>query len=163
MQFRKHPERWIKHLISAPFIYGIFFPTVILDIFLEIYHRICFPLYGIKCLKRSDYIIIDRHKLKYLSFIEKLNCIYCGYMNGFFSYLLDIGGETERYWCGIHHDKQVAKCGATHQEDFLPYNKKNEFLNFVNTHSRHENRLASWLLVFVAVLVVALILFKISK
>jgi len=160
MQFRKHPDRWIKHFISVPFIYSMVIPAIILDIFLEVYHRICFPLYGIAYVKRSSYIYLDRHKLSYLSVIEKINCTYCGYVNGLFGYAVAIGGETEKYWCGITHESRREKYQPDHHKDFLPYNDKNAFLNFVNTHSRHENRLADWLLLFVGVLIVAWILFK---
>lgn len=161
MEFRKHPERWIKHLISAPFIYSVFFPVLLLDIFLEIYHRVGFVLYGINYVKRSEYIAIDRHKLSYLSGVEKINCMYCGYVNGFFAYAVAIAGETEKYWCGIHHDKKNKKLKHTpkHHKKFLDYNKKREFFDFVNTHSRQENRLASWLLVFVIFLFIVYILF----
>lgn len=71
----------VRHLLSAPFIYAPFPFLVILDLVIEIYHRICFKLYRLPYVKRSDYIIIDRHKLAYLNLIEKINCCYCGYGN----------------------------------------------------------------------------------
>ena len=46
----------------------IIIPVALADILVEIYHRICFPLYGMAYVKRSQYIrITDREKLPYLS------------------------------------------------------------------------------------------------
>lgn len=103
--------RYLKHIISTPFILGVFPFLVLLDIAVEIYHRICFPLYNIKYVKRSNYIIIDRHKLKYLSLKQKFFCVYCGYANGLFAYVSNIAFETENYWCKIKHNtyKGVSK------------------------------------------------------
>jgi hypothetical protein len=78
-------------------------PAVILDICLEIYHRICFPLYWIELVKRSDYFIFDRHHLSYLNWIEKLNCLYCSYFNNLVAYTREIAWRTEKYWCPIKH------------------------------------------------------------
>lgn len=95
MQCKKHPERWLRHLISVPFIYALIIPLVILDIFLEIYHQICFPLYGIKKFKRSEYIKLDRHKLKYITTLERVYCAYCSYANGLMNYARMIIAATE--------------------------------------------------------------------
>ena len=57
-----------------------------IDLLLEIYHRICFLLYKLPYVKRSTYIKIDRQKLSYLNWLEKLNCMYCSYANGLFHY-----------------------------------------------------------------------------
>lgn len=94
-----------QHYVSTPFICGMIVPFVILDICLEIYHRICFPLFGIPYVKRTKYIKIDRHRLNYLNGAEKLFCAYCGYGNGLLHYASIIVGRTERYWCGIRHKR----------------------------------------------------------
>ena len=94
----------LRFIISAPFIYGVFFPMVIFDLVIEIYHQVCFRLYGIPRVKRSDYIIIwDRAKLSKLNWIQKFNCVYCGYANGFIAYAQEIAARTEKFWCGIQH------------------------------------------------------------
>ena len=59
----------LRHTLSLPFIYAPFVGFVILDIIVEIYHHVCFPLYNIPLVKRSDYILIDRHHLSYLKLI----------------------------------------------------------------------------------------------
>ena len=130
MRHLLYKGRWLRHLISAPFIYAMIIPAVILDIFLEIYHRIAFPLYGIPIVKRSNYIKVDRYKLSYLSWIQKINCIYCGYVNGLFQYAAVIGGETEKYWCGIHHEPDKEFVTPSHHQDFLKYGDRKEFEEF---------------------------------
>lgn len=100
----------IRHVLSIPFIYGMIIPVVILDIFLTVYQFFAFPLYHIPKVKRSDYIIYDRRFLDYLNWIQKINCLYCSYVNGLFAYAVEIGARTERYWCPIK---------AAHKPHFL--------------------------------------------
>jgi hypothetical protein len=73
-----------------PFIYAMIIPAVILDIFLFIYQNICFRLYGIPLVKRSGYITSERKHLDYLNWIQKINCLYCSYVNGIFSFAVEI-------------------------------------------------------------------------
>jgi len=110
----------VRHLISAPFIYIMIIPFVVLDVFLELYHNICFPLYRIKKVKRSDYIVIDRHKLAYLNLMQKINCVYCGYGNGLMAYAKEIAGRTERYWCPIKHSREMPDPHSLYK-DFFAY------------------------------------------
>ncbi len=127
MDYLHHPSRSLRHLLSAPFIYIVIFPVVVLDLFLELYHRVCFPLYGLPYVRRSDYIRIDRQKLSYLSFMQKLNCMYCGYVNGFLAYAVAIAGATERYWCGIQHQKRKGFHAPQHHGNFLAYGDAKAF------------------------------------
>ncbi len=96
----------IRHIISMPFIYSIIIPAVILDIFLFIFQNICFRLYWIPLVKRSDFISTERKYLDYLNWIEKINCLYCSYVNGIFSFAVEIWWRTEKYWCPIKHAKK---------------------------------------------------------
>ncbi len=130
MRFKKE-NRSIRFLISAPFIYFAIFPLVILDIFVELFHRICFPLYGLAYVIRSNYILIDRQKLSYLSTSEKINCMYCGYANGLLNYVSEIAGVTESYWCGIKHADKDGFIPTKHQKDFLEYNNEEQFKMFL--------------------------------
>jgi hypothetical protein len=36
-----------RYLISTPFIYGMFLPSVVFHICIEVYHQVCFRLYSI--------------------------------------------------------------------------------------------------------------------
>ncbi len=97
----------VRHILSIPFIYGIFIPIVILDIFFFIYQQICFRLYWIPFVKRRDYIIYDRRFLDYLNIIQKINCIYCSYVNWLLAYVSEIAGRTETYWCPIKASRKL--------------------------------------------------------
>ena len=91
----------VRHFLSMPFIYGMIFPGMFLDICLFIYQQTAFRLYRIPLVKRSDYILFDRKHLSYLNLIQKINCLYCSYMNWLFSYAVEVWGRTEKYWCPI--------------------------------------------------------------
>lgn len=110
----------VRHLLSIPFIYVMIFPVWLLDIFLFIYQTFAFPLYRIPKVRRRDYIIYDRKFLSYLNVIQKVNCIYCTYVNGLFAYAVEIGARTERYWCPIKAAKHPR---ATHSfySEFADY------------------------------------------
>ncbi len=96
-------------ILSAPVIYAMVVPTMLMDLCLYIYQALCFPVYGIPKVKRSDHIVLDRHYLKYLNFIERLNCDYCSYFNGLSSYATEIAARTEQYWCPIKHASGKAR------------------------------------------------------
>jgi hypothetical protein len=131
MQYKKFPERKLRHLASVPIICGVGVPLVFLDIALEIYHRSCFPLYKIPYIDRSQYIRIDRHRLKYLTLAEKLGCAYCGYANGLLFYASRIAAETENYWCGVRHEKIKNLIKQNHHDEF-------NFLDFDDQESYVE-------------------------
>ena len=128
----KIPYKRLRQTLAFPFIWSVSLPLVVLDFFLEIYHHIAFPLYGIPIVKRSNYIKIDRQKLSYLSFADKINCMYCGYANGFAAYMVRIAGDTERYWCGIKHKEGKGYSPQPHQKDFLPYNDEQVYQDYIN-------------------------------
>lgn len=101
--FNAHP---LVALVS-PVIYAGIVPFVLLDIFVSIYQAVCFPVYGIVKIKRSDYFVFDRHHLAYLNALEKLNCAYCSYATGLVAYTREIVARTEQYWCPIKHARRV--------------------------------------------------------
>ena len=104
--------RWLReskprNLLSAPVIYSMIIPFVLLDAFITVYQWVCFPLYRIAKVQRDKYIVIDRHHLSYLNGIEQFNCVYCGYVNGLIAYAREIVSRTEQYWCPIKHARKV--------------------------------------------------------
>ncbi len=132
----------INNIISLPFIGILIVPFLFLDICVEIYHRLCFPLYGIPIVDRSKYLIFDRYKLDYLNNIQKTNCTYCAYINGLLKYITEIGAQTEIYWCSIKHSKKDA-IYPEHQKDFLEYGDAATFSNkykqnLTNLKNKHE-------------------------
>ena len=110
-----------------PFIYMMIVPLIFLDFLIEIYHRVCFFLYGIDYIKRGDYIKFDRHKLSYLTFLQKIHCTYCSYANGLLRYSSEIAANTEKYWCGIKHKPTDDFVEPKHHKDFAKYDDKEEF------------------------------------
>lgn len=106
------PINW-RYLFSTPFIYGMIVPAIIWHLSLEIYHQICFRLYGIPLVKPNEYFIYDRQLLSFLNPWEKINCYYCSYVNNLIRYSSEIGGRTERYWCPIKYFRRI---GKTHSQ-----------------------------------------------
>ena len=60
----------IRNIISAPVVYSLVIPFVLIDIWVSLYQAICFPIYRVKKVRRRDYIVFDRHHLAYLNVIE---------------------------------------------------------------------------------------------
>lgn len=117
-----------RHLISAPFVYSLIVPFVVLDMGLSLYQWICFPLYRIAKVRRRHYIIIDRHQLAYLNLIEKINCVYCSYGTGLLAYGLEIGARTEQYWCPIKHARKISGSHSRYAH-FLDYGDAESYLD----------------------------------
>ncbi|MFT6589714.1 MAG: hypothetical protein ACI9I0_000224 [Rhodoferax sp.] len=73
--------RWLiksrtQNLITRPISYSIVLPLMLLDLCVSFYQWSCLPIYGITKVRRSDYIVIDRHHLEFLNFIEKFHCTH---------------------------------------------------------------------------------------
>ncbi|HQM88235.1 MAG TPA: hypothetical protein PLC01_10355 [Methylotenera sp.] len=123
--------RWLitdrpQNLITGPIIYSMIVPLLITDLFITFYQLTCFPIYGIKKVKRSDYIIFDRQQLNYLNFIEKFHCTYCAYGTGMIAYISEIVARTEQYFCPIKHARKIL---GTHSRyaHFLEYGEADNY------------------------------------
>jgi len=123
----------ILKIITAPLVWFCIIPALFLDFVVMIFQLICFPVYKIPKVSRSDYIVLDRHSLKYLNVIEKVNCVYCGYFNGLMAFVLEVGGRAEQHWCPIKHARKI---GSTHSR----YNK---FLDYgdADSHKKEIERI----------------------
>jgi len=80
-------------ILSAPAIYALIIPLVLLDLFVAVYQAACFSVYGIPHLRRSDYLAFDRGQLAFLNALEKLNCEYCAYANGLLAYVREVASR----------------------------------------------------------------------
>jgi hypothetical protein len=136
---RSHPPT----VVVAPVIYGLIVPLLFLDLGLTVYQAICFPVYKINKVRRSDYIVSDRWHLSYLNFMEKFNCAYCAYANGLLAYGTEIASRTEQYWCPIKHARKMLGSTARAQR-FLAYGdgenyqqRLAEFRDALNADSGH--------------------------
>ncbi len=123
--------RWVvsyrpQNLITGPVIYAMILPLMMLDLCVSFYQWVCFPVYGVAKVKRSDYMVFDRHQLHYLNFIEKFHCTYCEYGNGLMSYMAEILARTEEYFCPIKHARKVLGTHARYKR-FLAYGDASDF------------------------------------
>lgn len=100
-------EAEAAHLLTAPVIYSLIVPLVILDLWVTSYQWLCFPIYGIVRVPRRRYFALDRRKLAYLNGIERLNCTFCSYANGLIAYVREVAARTEQYWCPIKHARRI--------------------------------------------------------
>lgn len=124
-----------SYLVS-PIIYAMIIPAVILDLFVTLYHTVCFPVYRIPKVRRGDHIIFDRHKLGYLNLLEKVNCIYCGYLNGLIAYTQEIAARTEQHFCPIAHAKKPHRAHSRYHL-FFNYGDAERYKNEL-TQLRHQ-------------------------
>ena len=94
-------------VLSAPVIYSLIVPVMLVDIWVMAYQAICFPVYRIPKVRRRDYLVFDRHHLAYLNAIEKVGCAYCSYANGLAAFFREVAARTEVRWCPIKHARRV--------------------------------------------------------
>ncbi len=83
-------------VVTAPVIYSLLLPMVLLDVWVSMYQWICFPIYGVARVRRRRYFPLDRHRLEYLNAIEKANCTFCTYANGVVGYVREVAARTEQ-------------------------------------------------------------------
>jgi hypothetical protein len=110
----------IATVATAPVIYSLALPLVLLDLWITVYQAICFRVWDVKRVRRRDFFATDRHKLPYLNAVEKVNCLYCSYANGLIAYVREIAARTEQYWCPIRHARPV-RGSHKRYERFVPY------------------------------------------
>ncbi len=113
-------ESSLLYILTAPVIYAVIFPAIVLDLFVTVYQTINFRVYKIPLVKRSDYIVFDRQYIAYLNIIEKINCLYCSYFNGLMAYAGEVAARTEQFWCPIKHAKKIAYRHRNYDK-FVPY------------------------------------------
>ncbi len=91
-----------------------------LDLAVALYQTVCFPIYGIPKVRRSDYLIFDRGRLAYLNAVEKVACIYCSYANGLLAYITEMAARTEQHFCPIKHARRDLRSHSRYAH-MLPY------------------------------------------
>lgn len=99
-------------VLTAPVVYTLVLPLAVRDLGVCLFQLVCFPIWGISRVRRSDYVVIDREHLAYLNAVQKVNCVYGGYATGFIAFMQEVAGRTEQYWCPIKHARRVK---APHQ------------------------------------------------
>lgn len=142
LQTRRNRRRWLLGCalttVTAPVIYSIVIPLVLLDLWVTLFQLLTFPIYGIPWVRRRPYFAIDRAKLPYLNPLERVNCTYCSYANGLLAYVREVASRTELYWCPIRHARSVAD----------PHRRYNDFTGYgdARAYRRELSRLRRTLL-----------------
>ena len=113
-------------VLTAPVIYAGWIPFLLMDLFVTLYQYICFPIYRIPRVRRSDYFAFDRGDLPYLNLIEKFNCFYCSYGNAVAAYTREVAARTEQYWCPIKHARRI-KAAHDRYPKFFDYGDAEAF------------------------------------
>lgn len=133
-------KKFFRHALSTPFIWGLLFPIALLHAAMFIYQSVAFRLYGIERVKLRKYVNFDREKLSYLSLFDKFNCAYCSYVNGFFTYISEIGSRTEYYWCGVKHENQSSNPIFAYQDKFAAYGSQEEYQKVLIASGRRAKK-----------------------
>ncbi|MBD3280136.1 hypothetical protein GF389_01255, partial [Candidatus Dojkabacteria bacterium] len=89
------PRNPILMIVAAVSIYSMILPAMIIDISTVIYQEIYFSIMKIPKIKRVDYLVFDRQKLKQLTPTQKLGCVYCSYVNGILAWCKAVANQTE--------------------------------------------------------------------
>lgn len=140
--------RWIvterpQNFITMPIIYGMSIPMLVLDLFLGFYQWSCFSVYGIRKVKRGDYLVLDHQHLAYLNFFEKGHCMYCSYAVGLMAYATEIIARTEQYFCPIKHARKILSAHSRYA-NFIAYGEAENYHakleEFRNELGREKNR-----------------------
>ena len=137
-KLKKNFFRWLvtdrpQNLITGPIIYSMIIPLLVTDLFITFYQLTCFPIYGIKKVRRADYIIFDRQNLQYLNFIEKFHCTYCAYGSGMIAYISEIVARTEQYFCPIKHARKILGTHARYAQ-FLDFDAADNYEDKLEEH-----------------------------
>lgn len=122
----------VLNMLTVPIVWSCLIPAVLLDLVVSVYQCICFRVYNIPKVHRSEYIVIDHHSLSYLNWIEKMNCTYCGYFNGLIAYVQEIAARTEQYWCPIKHARKLSAVHSRYHK-FLEYGDCQNYQNRLET------------------------------
>ena len=119
-------------VLTSPFIYlnGVAF--LLLDLIVTLYQSVCFPVYGIPRVRRSDYLIFDRGRLRYLNILERLNCDFCSYVNGMCAYVTEVAARTEQYWCPIKHARRT-RAPHSRYPHFIAYGDAQQYRSDMET------------------------------
>jgi hypothetical protein len=117
----------IMAILTAPVIYLGVIPFAFVDLFLAVFQATCFRAYGIPKVRRANYIVFDRGHLKYLNSLERINCVYCSYVNGLFAYATEVAGRTEQHWCPIKHALRI-RAPHSRYSHFFDYGNASEYV-----------------------------------
>ena len=128
----------IPVLLTAPVIYGMIVPFVLIDLTTLFYQAVCFPVYGIELVRRRDYFAFDRRHLVYMNVLEKLNCAYCAYANGVVGFIGEVGARTEKYWCPVKHARRLRYVHSRYAQ-FFDYGDAEAYKAYLDAYLAERN------------------------
>lgn len=114
---------YLRGVFGALSTYICVVPLFLLDLFIWQFQIIYFGMMGIPRVKREEYVVIDRHRLSKLTIMQKFNCAYCDYANGFMAYGKAVANQMEVYSCAIKNEVPVS--GKEHHKNFFSRKKFN--------------------------------------
>lgn len=117
----------ILSILTAPVIYSGLIPFAAVDLFLTIFQATCFRAWGVPRVRRDSYIVFDRGHLKYLNSLERINCVYCSYVNGLLAYATEVAGRTEQHWCPIKHASRI-RAPHSRYSHFFEYGNASQYV-----------------------------------
>jgi len=115
-----------QNYLTMPIIYGMAVPMLLFDFGVSLYQLICFSIYRIARVKRSNYFMLDHQHLAYLNIIEKFHCMYCSYAVGLLAYATEITARTEQYFCPIKHAGKLLGPHSRYRK-FIEYGEAEDF------------------------------------
>jgi hypothetical protein len=115
------------NLLAVPIIWFCIFPALFMNFVLSTYQFICFRVYGIQTVKRSDHNS-DGPPKHQLPEPDRINCVCCCYFNVLVSFVQKIAARTEQYWCPIKHARKVASI----------HSRYDKFIEFGNPKAYQE-------------------------
>lgn len=118
-----------REYLFSPVVYLFAIPLVLFHISIEIYHRLAFWGYKIPYVSMREFFIFDRHNIRHLSKIEKVNCVYCSYANGLMAYSKEIAARSERYWCPFKHKDKNPSQPHSHYENFIDFYERGDVVS----------------------------------
>jgi hypothetical protein len=94
-------------LLTAPVIYSLLLPFVILDVWVTLYQSICLPIYR-NGTCASPPVFRNRSSQACVPERDRKGQLHsCSYANGLLAYAREVGARTEQYWCPIKHARAV--------------------------------------------------------
>jgi hypothetical protein len=75
---------WLRVIVGGGSMYLSvpMFVVAHLSIAVALYQWTLRPLFGVQRVRWADHVIIDRHRIEGLPFLDVFNCWFCGYANG---------------------------------------------------------------------------------
>ena len=116
---RAKQRGWWRLFVTAPFIYAMYVPLLTIDAATQLYQAVCFPAYGIPLVDRKKFVRVGNRGKKTISWLDQINCAYCGYANGTVAYIREVLLQTEKYWCPIRHLPMKGFVAPAHHASFV--------------------------------------------